>query len=297
MAQFSDKIIIAGNFIRHYNYNKPMSSGFTRTIERNNKRQEGEKRQDSITRTRNNFIDYIETNKTQYTKLLTLTTKEPIYNEQEFRKHLQTFFRSFNNYFDISIRYAYVLEGQKKRQETYSLPYAPLHAHILIFNNQKFPFEQLKKLWPLGSVDIHRAKHIKQLGRYMAKYLTKETLAINKKGFIRSANLTKAQTVRTMHPFPWDTPDWNNYYHFNMRGPKSQLLSDINGCQYNEFHDIRNLPRLYNIETGEIIDPQTWVLIQANPDYDPLKWTLNPPFKSAQCEPLVNPLPTRQCDY
>jgi hypothetical protein len=282
MAQFSEKIIVAGNFIRHYNYTKPMNTGFTRKTEFNNKRLHGEKRPDSLTRTRNSFIEYIETNKTPYMKLLTLTTKEPIYNEQEFRKHLQTFFRAFNNYFDISIRYAYVLEGQKTRQQTYSLPDAPLHAHILIFNNQKFPWQSVKKLWSLGVIDIHKIKKVKHIGRYMAKYLTKETIALNKKGFIRSANLTKAQTVRTVHPFPWNTPDWNNYYHFSMRGPNSQLLSDINGCHYNEYHDLTKLEPLVNLDTGELITPKEWVVRQAEPDYNPLDWILESHFKSSQ---------------
>ena len=275
MAQFSEKYTIAGNFIRHYQYVKPLNAGFTRKTKEITKRTEGLKRPDSLRRTRTNFIDYIEANKSPYTKLLTLTTKEPIQNPETFRKHLRTFFKQFNKTFNTDIEYAYVLEGQKKRQETYNLLFAPLHAHILIFNKQKFPFQKLKELWPIGSVDIHRVKHIKSMGRYMAKYLTKESIQLNKKGFIRSANLTKAQTVRTMHPFPWDTPDLKNYYHFSTRPDSKQfMISDMNACDYREYHDQSKLEPLVNIDTGEMITPIQWFEIQSKEDFDPSKWLL-----------------------
>ena len=251
--------------IRLYEYQKPINTDYTlNSRSEYSKATNGLKRSDSLHRTRNLFIDYIETNKNPYTKLLTLTTKEPIYEFKHLDKQVQLFVKNLNNNLPFKLQYIYVVEGQKKRQEKFNLPDAPLHLHMMIFNRQKIPYTTLKKYWPIGSVDIQKVRHIKSMGRYMAKYLSKETLELNKKGFRRSLNLKKPETVVTCENFPWQetTPNYLSHYTFNTKGTSTKQLDkwviDLNSCSYKEWHNKKDLPPLVDNKTGELITFEQW---------------------------------------
>jgi len=223
---YKTKIIKAGELIRVYQYNVPIY------CDRNTYRVDYTKNpldrsSKSLRRTRDSIRNLIEVNKTQYYKLITLTTKKPIEDRLTFNKYLTYFRRQFKKIFGVDSIYLGVYEGQEKRKETYKLDFAPLHVHLVIFIDKFLPFKDLKKCWPYGSVDVKHLTPTKtnpngDIARYFMKYITKQTLEVNKKGYLRTRNLKQPKTVLLDTDIDISnlTPTYDDIYTFSTRPDK-----------------------------------------------------------------------------
>jgi len=199
MAYYKAKVQIAneGNFIKIWNYSKPIVYGYDSDRIDYEKRVNGEKSIESLNRTRNNMIDLIESNVNHWSKFITLTLSVE-YCQMERKKMIEKF-KEFKKYyqrtFGKSLKYIGVMERQFKRQKKYDLEKAPWHIHLIVFNSQKLNFKQLKDCWRYGSVDLKKVDSKDNLSLYMAKYLTKDNVELNKKGFLRSQHLKKPTEI------------------------------------------------------------------------------------------------------
>lgn len=194
MAEYyKTKITLNDSTINYLIYSKPITKNYKIKRESFEKSTEGSKSQYSINRSRNEMIDLIDSNVNYYSKFITLTTKDPIYKRVEIIEIFKNFKKHFHRKFGKSLSYVGVIEKQFKRQKNYNLKEAPLHIHMIVFYTKKIDFKKLKTCWPYGSVDLKKVDYNGNLSIYLAKYLTKESMDLNKKGFIRSHNLKKPQ--------------------------------------------------------------------------------------------------------
>lgn len=182
------KIVISGDVIDIYEYSKPFRCDFEKTIVKSNPNDtdvtEIEKKNYNLSRARSKIRNLIWCNITPYTKLITLTTKDTMLNPTEFKEvYLKNFFRNMTRK-GYKLNYLYVLEHQSKRGKREGNK-GSIHAHIVVFNEEKIPFDVLKDSWNYGSVDIQLLKGLKSKNKdlvknaaaYICKYISKDTLA------------------------------------------------------------------------------------------------------------------------
>ena len=205
---YNDKLLICGqNYVRHYSYDYAISKGTSKTPKPLNLRNhlpqtnspalqskgtESEQRTAfSLTRTRNNLFNTISSNTTQYSKILTLTTKQPVLERNQFLRYFKIFKQRFKRTFNYSLPYVGILERQLKRAKKEN-NIGSIHVHLVIFTDTFIPFELLKPLWSYGSIDIKKVNK-QGLAKYLSKYLTKQSIgsinSLGKKAIIKSNGL------------------------------------------------------------------------------------------------------------
>lgn len=238
---YSRKIIISGDLIQVYDYKIPISNCYTSDRENYDKNKTGTKSQFSLNRARNNMIRTINANVCQYSKFITLTTKQNITDREQFLKMFDSFRRNFRNNFKEALKYLGVLEQQKR---------GAWHIHLVVFNKKKLDFLTLKKCWTVGSVDLKKVDYNRNLGIYLAKYLTKENIQLNKKAVLKSRNLTKPfeMTVRKTDLettaslikdlIPHYNKSWYifNHEYYNTKDVKHIKTEQLNECSFKEYY-------------------------------------------------------------
>lgn len=207
------KIITAGGKQQVFNYSKPMFKDFMVDRPKSEKRMEGDKRDDNLHRTRNNLVLLIDSNVTPYSKFMTLTFRHTMLDRKEAYEKFKQFQKDFKKKFGYPFQYVAVIEHQTKRGQKEDNE-GSLHFHCVVFNERKLPFKALKSIWgKYGSVDIKKIDTIQNLGRYMAKYLTKETMKLNNKGYTSSRNLKKPDVEYLPYNLEvYDSPHYQNTY-------------------------------------------------------------------------------------
>lgn len=200
MAKYKHKYVLTGKKIRHYEYDFSLYSNFKRgePVIKKGQRKTGQKSTKSINRVKDNLVLTIQSNITNYSKFLTLTTKDTCLDRDEFLRRFQVFRKNFKRIFGYSLKYVGVLERQKKRGKKEGNS-GSIHCHLVVFNPKKLDFNKLKRCWGYGSVDIKKIDLVDNLGVYMAKYLTKDNLNdFNKKLILKSRNLKKPHVIYSM---------------------------------------------------------------------------------------------------
>ena len=175
----TEKCVISGGYIEFYKYSLPIECDFVRlhkvvkskSLEIDEKYQ---RREDNLSRTRQTVRRIIWSNITPHTKFLTLTVKDNITDVKVFRRMFTTFLQAMKRE-GYDLRYLYVLERQKR---------GALHAHCVVFNDEKIPLKVLKKCWHYGRSEIKILNGLKyktderivDIGAYVCKYITKESV-------------------------------------------------------------------------------------------------------------------------
>lgn len=230
---FDKKYIFCGEYCILKEYTQPHAIGVKRSeyaVKSNDNSANKPKRFDSLKRTRDSVAQIVYANLTDYTKFLTLTTKETILYVSEFQRKLQTFIQQMRRN-NIDLRYIYVYERQKERGRKEG-NIGALHVHMVIFNEDYIDMNLLKKCWKHGRVELKilyglRCKDNKTTNEivnnpasYLCKYITKESVAEwNEKVYRCSKNLKRPFEVNNEVYYTSDdgfvTPDSEALYdHF-----------------------------------------------------------------------------------
>lgn len=185
----TDKIVISGDKLEKLSYSVPIKCDFERehTPVRDYENAAEGKREDNLSRARQTVRRIIWQNKTPHTKFLTLTCADICLDKTVFVKRLHAFFKSMARQ-GYDLRYLYVLERQLERGQKEGNA-GTIHAHIVVFNDEKIPLKVLKKAWKHGRTEIHvlnelrytkaqdgykRGERVRDVGAYVSKYITKE---------------------------------------------------------------------------------------------------------------------------
>lgn len=190
MPSYRQKIIIAGYHIRTITSDEEIPFGFKSKKTDYSKALEGSKDKYSQRRTQDLLVLTVDANVNHWSKFLTLTFAEPITERKQAMIYFKQFLKNITRHFGNPLRYIGVTERQLKRGANEGNSGA-WHFHLVVFNNEKLPFEELKTCWPYGSVDIKKVDDVKNLGKYLGKYLGKQFggVALNEKAVFKSRGL------------------------------------------------------------------------------------------------------------
>lgn len=182
---------MTGKIATIYKYNALLSDGWTR--EHNPKRSEGRTmaNDQNLKRAKRNVHDLVNTNLTEYTKMLTLTYAKTCLDLEELNRDFKVFMQNLKRIGFSNIPYLAVVEHQVKRGKREKNA-GSLHMHVLLFTDLFIPFDVLKQAWGnRGSVDIQALEQVENVGAYVSKYITKEGQIADKKSYRTSRNIKK----------------------------------------------------------------------------------------------------------
>nr|DAI33020.1 MAG TPA: protein of unknown function DUF1424 [Inoviridae sp.] len=174
------KVVQSGDIVELYIYSHGIPVGsrdydIVREQKTDQEKEEAERRMDNLYRARQNVRRLIWANIGQYPKFLTLTYAKTILDPRQVKKDVNLFCRYMSRK-GYKLRYLYVIEHQKKRGMKEGNE-GCLHVHMVIFNDEKIPFEIVNQCWKHGQTDIHKIDDVENLGAYVCKYVTKECFA------------------------------------------------------------------------------------------------------------------------
>ncbi|AUC24416.1 Rep protein [Streptococcus uberis] len=213
---YNKKIIRTNSTLEIWEYEKiinsknPSVEKDESTKERKKKRdfdelsdEEQQERLKRISKTRKNsrweVMRLVDTNFSDRTSFLTLTTKENIQDRNTFNLLFDKFIKRLNYKIYKTkkrlLKYLAVLEKQQR---------GAWHVHIILFDIPFIPHKELLKLWGLGGVWINKIKEldsVENCGRYVSKYMEKgigqELLeSYGKKAYYSSRNLKKPDVIK-----------------------------------------------------------------------------------------------------
>lgn len=174
---FIKKGVFYGDFLDEYIYKKVMFTHKNKKRIDYNKSMKTGKREDNLWRTRNNIYRITHANVRKHGNyspiFCTLTYKKDQESLKEVRREYKYFIFKLNNLLGHKVQYLCVPEIQQKRLDKYGK--AVWHLHIVFFNLPFIDINTFKNLWSHGSVDLQKVRKIKNIGAYIAKYLTKDT--------------------------------------------------------------------------------------------------------------------------
>lgn len=173
------KLIQCGDVLELYIYSRGISVGQSRDYDivrdkTDDEKENTEKRSDSMYRSRQNIRRLIWANMGQYPKFLTLTYRDLVLDPDQVKKDVNRFCKRMKRN-GFALRYLYILEHQKERGKKEGNE-GCIHVHMVIFNDEKIPFEIVNQCWPHGQTDIHKIDDVKNLGAYVCKYITKDNI-------------------------------------------------------------------------------------------------------------------------
>lgn len=199
--QYKVKAIQTGIEIEITRYSKTVSRGFKKRPRRNIRKNtmqpelsEDEKKirhstslQKSLCRTKTNLRTLINSNP-DCIKFLTLTFADEIYDLNEANPLFMKFIQ----------RFKYRYPGKKYIAVPEFMPISgKVHYHLLL----DIPYiqsEKIEKIWGHGFIKIKRLNHVKNMGAYMSKYLTKNNFDErykSKQKFFYSQNCNKPRSM------------------------------------------------------------------------------------------------------
>lgn len=181
------------------------------------------------------------------TKFMTLTYADARFSDTDAcGPSLKYFMKKLRDRMGKQVKYIAVPEVQEGRRERYGD--VVVHWHLIVFNMGYLPWRELMELWGHGRVDIRDLTDVRQVGRYVAKYVGK-ALAENgqrhKKAYWCSKGLSRpAESYLRFRDYDdfqsWleasglDRPDWGGGYRTVYGEPVVYLerkrCGDRTGC-------------------------------------------------------------------
>jgi len=200
--EYHDKVIISGDIIEFYHYEKPQKRNKSKAEQKENKVPvadwilEGRKpgkgdawepeeydlvyaRFQNARRGKNKVRRLINSNVYQYIdknnkkiipKFLTLTFADNVQEVSEANKIFSNFIHEINRKIfgrkdKRGLKYLVVMEFQLR---------GAIHYHVIFFNLPYVKTRELQRIWGQGIVHIKKLNNVDNIGAYISKYLTKD---------------------------------------------------------------------------------------------------------------------------
>lgn len=245
MSFYYNKTIATKNRLYVWKYSAPVYYNYpktTRALETYEKALEGTKQDNSLHRSRNTAKLLVETNFTPYMKFLTLTYANAAAGREQVVRDFNAFAKRYKRTFGYSLKYLYTMErGSKKgsytddngKKRTYTNRW---HVHAVLFHQRFIPLKDLKRVWNNGGVKINAVDDPINIGLYLIKYITKDMVLLNKKGFISSNNLIKPDVVRSPDVLPLEQSQADFYKTYSRKYIDKQGIERVQTCELFEFN-------------------------------------------------------------
>lgn len=205
ISSYKRKIIISGNIVEVYEYDKPILEGYIDTKKNSRGRQvvandENKKlnREKVLSRARRDLRRLINSNVDMYgvpAKFVTLTFKDDIEDLKKANSEFTKFIKRLKRYFGIDIKYAAVPEVQQERFDKYGIKV--WHYHVIFFNLPYIKSNDLADIWKNGFIKINRIDRVSNVGAYICKYMTKDNKdLVGQKCYFTSRGLKKSIEIK-----------------------------------------------------------------------------------------------------
>lgn len=186
LKDYNIRVVRSGNVLEVYQYENKIYYNYNdqdRLPRAKEKTKEWNGKDEKyLTRARREIRRIIWSNWNQYSKFLTLTYADNMQDREQFQKDWQEFTRRMSRW-GYTLKYLYVLEYQER---------GAIHAHVVVFNQEFIDIRVIENAWGHGFVKINCIADIHNLGAYVCKYLTKDTLSeYNSKSYSTSRGLNR----------------------------------------------------------------------------------------------------------
>ena len=199
MASYNKKVVVSGNIIELYEYEKDVIFGYTDTKKKTKGRQatanaedKEKNREKVLSRARKDLRRIINSNIQKYSKFLTLTFKENITDLDFANNEFKKFIKRLNYHYGIKIKYSTVIEFQER---------GAIHYHCILYNlTQKVDVKELQGIWKQGFIKINAIDSVDNVGAYVCKYMTKtdDDRLLGRKMYFNSRGLNKPQEIKEL---------------------------------------------------------------------------------------------------
>lgn len=239
LQEYNYRIVESGDVIEVYKYKEKIYYNYEQFENNNHTKDKTEewkgKEEFSLSRARREIRRVVWANKNKYSKFLTLTYKDNMQDKEIFYKDFQIFITALKRK-GHKLNYLYVLEYQER---------GAIHCHIILFNNEYIPWQTIKDCWKKGSIDIHRIRDIKNLGAYVCKYLTKETIAeYNSKSYHCSQGLNRPiESKITQSEGETHLKELLSKYELKYTTEYNITINEITTNSVNYYQYIRSIPQ------------------------------------------------------
>ena len=185
---YDTKYELIGDKLRITNYSVPIANGYRAKRLDYSKDQTNDRSNKSLYRTRCNIKDTIDCNVGQYSKFITLTFKDDLYFEdrKEALKRFNLFTKRFKHHYNEPLRYVAIMElqtGSDRHQSTLESPRMVWHFHLVVFNDLKLDLNDFElNVWQYGITNTKKIDRVENIGLYLMKYITKDTIQFIKNG-------------------------------------------------------------------------------------------------------------------
>ena len=105
------------------------------------------------------------------------------------------------------------------------------HVHAVLFHERFIPVRDLKRAWQNGNVKINAVDDPINIGLYLVKYITKDTVALNKKGYISSNGLIQPHVERNPYTLPIDKSLCDFYTTYSRKYTDRQGKERVQTCE------------------------------------------------------------------
>lgn len=189
IRQFKRRLIISGNVLEMYEYEKPICKGFTKKkagrgnsshtsqeVKEKNRGKTANRARATVRRTANA--------NPQLNKFLTLTYSENVTDLTRARKDFDKFVKRVKTRYK-DFQYIVVIEFQVR---------GAVHFHLLC-NLPYVDVNEFSKVWGHGFIKVNRIDNVDNVGAYITKYMTKENAdkrLVGRKCYSMSKNLKQA---------------------------------------------------------------------------------------------------------
>jgi len=198
-SYYNKKLVISGNILEFYEYGDSVTVGEKKQSKpRGKKTNRPENRKLSFRASKRNLKRIVNTNSETWTddnnnyvfpKFITLTFAKNIQDipsaNLEYKKFLQRLNYYFTNKKENFLKYAVVIEFQKR---------GAIHYHAVFFNLPYISNKKLSQIWSNGFVRINKINYVYNIGSYMTKYMAKDlddTRLCGEKSYFTSRGLKK----------------------------------------------------------------------------------------------------------
>lgn len=197
MGSYRRKVILSGNIVEVYDYEKEVLYGYKDTKKSSKGRSsvanaddKESNREKVLSRARKDLRRIINSNIQAYSKFLTLTFADNVqdldYANNEFKK----FIKRVNYHYGVKVKYSVVIEFQKR---------GAIHYHALLYNlTDKLDVKKLTDIWGNGFIKINSINNVDNVGAYVCKYMTKtdDERLLGRKMYFNSRGLNKPTEIK-----------------------------------------------------------------------------------------------------
>jgi len=243
------KLISAGRTLKVFKYkDHPLFYGFVspknKGMNFREKTQEEilDNRRRSMNRSRTSVYNIVSSNAWFWNKpsgkpflpvFLTLTCREDYRNIQETNKLFNKFIKKFNYHVFNSkknqLKYLAVIEFQDKNRN------GVIHYHVIFFNLKFVYKKKIEELWSHGYIKIRKLDRVKNVARYITKYMGKnfqDTRLDKQKRYFCSRNMKRPVSIRNQERATELTQDIPDIYKISEQTFDSKYQGKVICTEY-----------------------------------------------------------------